>query len=155
MKAYLALQVFSRSVAKSLEFCREVLKLPEFQNSQATEEFIMIMNDIFDIFNSKSQAGYKLKRPMCNSNRKYWQPVLDRTKTYISSLTNGISGANMTKKDPKRTGFLGIVCNIQAIERIFENVVTEGKCSYLLTYKCSQDHLEHYFGVGKSVIVIY
>ena len=150
MKAYLALQVFSRSVAKSLKFCREVLKLPDFQHSEATEEFLLIMNDIFDLFNSKSPAGIKLKGPMRTSNKKYWQPVLERTRSYIGSLTNGVTGANMTRKDPKKTGFLGIVCNIQAIERIFDNVVTEGGCHYLLTYKCSQDHLEHFFGVVRS-----
>lgn len=40
MKCSLAAQTLSRSVADAIDFCREDLHLPEFQNSQATTEFI-------------------------------------------------------------------------------------------------------------------
>lgn len=40
MKCSLAAQTLSRSVADAIDFCREDLKLPQFQNSQATTEFI-------------------------------------------------------------------------------------------------------------------
>jgi len=40
MKVSLATQTLSRSVADALKFCRTELALPEFQGSEATEEFI-------------------------------------------------------------------------------------------------------------------
>jgi hypothetical protein len=40
MKVSLATQTLSRSVADAIKFCRERLLLPQFQGSEATEEFI-------------------------------------------------------------------------------------------------------------------
>jgi hypothetical protein len=40
MKVSLATQTLSRSVADAINFCREKLNLPQFQGSEATEEFI-------------------------------------------------------------------------------------------------------------------
>lgn len=53
MKVKLAVQVFSSSVSKALNFLRTIVKLPEFSDSLATERFCLIMNNIFDIFNSR------------------------------------------------------------------------------------------------------
>lgn len=61
MKVYLATQVFSRSVADALRFLR-TSGVPEFQGSEATEEFIRLMNDIFDIFNSRSTRAQGIVR---------------------------------------------------------------------------------------------
>ena len=77
MKVNLAVQIFSRSVAKSLKFCREVLKLPEFSESEPTEEFLLVVNDIFDLLNSRSP---KCSAPLRESNQQFWT-------TYLSSVT--------------------------------------------------------------------
>ena len=42
MKCSLAAHVLSKSVAAAIDFCREDLKLPEFQNSGPTTEFIRL-----------------------------------------------------------------------------------------------------------------
>ena len=149
MKAIYAIQVFSRSVGKSLKFCREVLKLPEFEHSEATEEFLYIMNDLFDVMNSRSSKGIKLQGPLRESNKQYWLPFFVKAHMYIYGLRNGNTGARMVTEDPKRTGFLGMICNIVAVERIFNQHVASGSLCFLLTYKLSQDFLEHYFGLGK------
>ena len=77
MKVKYAVQLMSRSVALSLKLCRENLQMPEFAGSEATEEFLFIMNDIFDIFNSTSKyAMFSLKRAISVENRADWLPVL-------------------------------------------------------------------------------
>lgn len=53
MKVYLMTQLFSRGVADALYFLR-TLGVPEFQGSEATERFIRLLNDLFDILNSRS-----------------------------------------------------------------------------------------------------
>ena len=53
MKVNLAVQVLSPRLGKSLKFCREVLKLPQFAGSEAIEEFCYFINDIFDLLNSR------------------------------------------------------------------------------------------------------
>lgn len=150
MKVVLATQIFSRSVAKSLKFCREVLKLPAFLNSKPTEEFLIIMNDTFDLLNSRSSKGIKFKGPLRLSNQEDWLPFFNEAREYLAGLTNGVTGAIMVKTDPKKTGFLGIICNIIAVIEIYKANVLHGPLDYLLTYKLSQDHLEHYFGIVRS-----
>ena len=146
MKVNLATQLFSNSVAKSLKFCREILQNPDFVGSEATEEFVKLMNDIFDFFNSKSPRQFLLQGPMSEKNKHVWEPFLASTTEYLRGMTN-FKGESMVKKDTRKTGFLAILCNIQAIKEIYKNVVVQGHLSYLLTYKLSQDHLEHFFGL--------
>ena len=141
MKVNLAVQIFSRSVAKSLKFCREVLKLPEFSESEPTEEFLLVVNDIFDILNSRSPKGIKCRAPLRESNQQYWSPCFEKTKEFFMGLTNGHTDKSLVRNDPKKAGFLGIICNIEAHKKIFTNVVLNGPLHYLLTYKLSQDHI--------------
>lgn len=42
------------SVANAFDFCKNTLKLPEFENCIATVKFTTIFN-LFDILNSKTQ----------------------------------------------------------------------------------------------------
>ena len=152
MKVKYAAQVLSRSVALSLKFCREELNLPQFQGSEATEEFLIMINNIFDIMNSRSKFSSSfsnMKNAMSEDNQEDWGPVLERTKTYILGLTT-VRGDSMTTKDSRKTGFMGIVCNIEAVMNIFNNNVDNGLLLYLCTYKLSQDPLEHFFGLIRA-----
>ena len=90
MKAIYAIQVFSRSVGRSLKFCREVLNLEEFQGSEATEEFLYIMNDIFDALNSRSSKGYKYQAPLRECNKDDWLPLFVNTHIYIYELCKNV-----------------------------------------------------------------
>lgn len=45
----------SSSVSKALEFCEFDLDLDEFEGASATARFCQIINDCFDIMNSKNQ----------------------------------------------------------------------------------------------------
>ena len=126
MKVSLATQLFSRSVAKSLKFCKEVLELKDFEGSEATEEFILNMNDIFDFMNSKSKYGYARKAAMRDDNKDDWQPFLQQTSAYLLGLKNCM-GATMVGDDRRKTGLLGILANIHAVQEIFKLVVTNAQ----------------------------
>lgn len=52
MNVKLAVQLFSRSVARGLNFYREKGH-PQFKNSEETEKFTLDLNNIFDCLNSK------------------------------------------------------------------------------------------------------
>ena len=147
MKVKYAVQVLSRRVSKSLKFCREHLKLDSFQNSEATEEFILIMNDIFDLFNSHvkySPSFYQFKNALSKDNKLLWENKIKHTEEYIRGLQT-IDGLNIVKNSPRKVGFIGILSNILAIKQIYVNVIENGPMSYLCTYKLSQDPLEHFF----------
>lgn len=54
LKVKLATQLLSRSVAKAIQFCESNLDLPEFKNFSPTSEFIMTINNVFNILNTRN-----------------------------------------------------------------------------------------------------
>lgn len=70
MKVRFAVQVFSSSVANALQMCRNVLHLENFQQSKATEDFLYMMNDLFDIFNSRNLRQKFYKCPINPNNHE-------------------------------------------------------------------------------------
>ena len=149
MSVKLATQLFSRSVAKALEFCRETLKLTDFQGSEGTQEFIQTMNDLFDFMNSRTKYGKGMKSAMSEENYEVWKPFLDMTEEYILGLKSQ-AGKNMVSEDSRKTGFIGFIANIHSVQKIFSLIVAGGHLQYLCIYKLSQDHLEHFFGLIRA-----
>ena len=148
MKVALATQVLSQSVADALRFCRTELNLPEFQGSQATEEFIEVFNELFDVLNSKNFLGRGKKAPMQLSNEDSWSKVFQRSRQYISGLRL-LDGTRLIHSK-RKTGLVGFLINMKSVENIFDRFVRTNRLKYLLTYKLSQDHLELFFGCVRS-----
>lgn len=69
MKVKLATQLLSKSVAKALLLCDQVLKSSQFLDSSATINFLEIMNDFFDSMNSRKCHFYECKRPIDPHNK--------------------------------------------------------------------------------------
>lgn len=86
MKVKLASQLLSRSVAVALKFCREILKLDDFKDSEGTETFVMIFNNRFDIFNSRRLTQHGFSHPLSNANKTEIFDYLDKVKKYIVNL---------------------------------------------------------------------
>ena len=57
MNVRMATQRLSSSVADAVEFLDVSMKLPQFKNSQATVNFIRIIDRAFDILNSRNPLG--------------------------------------------------------------------------------------------------
>lgn len=65
MKVKLATQLMSRSVAKAIQFCQD-LKLPAFDNSDATIKILLLLNDLFDILNSRNLKNVGFKKTVAS-----------------------------------------------------------------------------------------
>ena len=148
MKVHLAVQLFSNSVANALDYCRDILKLPQFKGSEATSEFLRIINDIFDVLNSRFPNRLGSKAPMSLKNKDNWMQIFERTEKYILNLTDIDGKKVLTGRN--KTGFLGILVNIHTFKMLFCDIVENGNLPFLLTYKCCQDHLESFFGCIRS-----
>ncbi|VEN42830.1 unnamed protein product [Callosobruchus maculatus] len=154
MKVKLASQTLSKSVADGLGFLREDVREPEintkFAGSEATEEFLLLFNDCFDIMNSCSQySTYKFKRALSASTSGYIFDRLLDIKKYISSLK--YAGRSILLSG-RKCGFLGMLINIESILGLYHHFIASEmpKLKYLLTYKLSQDHLEIFFSAIRS-----
>jgi len=148
MKVSLAAQTLSNSVADALRFCRTELALPDFQGSEATEDFIRVFNDLFDVMNSRNVFGRNLKAPMTLINENQWSSVFEKASTYIKGLS--LPDGTKVVHSRRKTGFLGFLHNLHSLRKMFNDYVRTGRLKYLLTYKLSQDHLELFFGCIRS-----
>lgn len=83
MKVKLATQLLSRSVASALRLCEETLRPMNFKDSGPTRAFIIIINDLFDVFNSRARGKYGFKKPVCANNAEELFAFLEKAKDYI------------------------------------------------------------------------
>lgn len=149
MKVRLAAQILSRSVADSLQYCKDKLKLDDFQNADATIKFLNIFNDLFDILNSKSLKQTGFKQALCSKNISMFKNKLETCKTYITALKT--SKGEPLHVGRRKTGFLGFLICINSAQVLYK-VWCEDKdlLKYIPCYKLNQDHIELLFGCIRS-----
>lgn len=149
MKVRLAAQTISKSVSDALTFLRDDMKCPEFQDSEATSKFLLIFNNLFDIFNSRNRlTKYSFKKPLSKINEQSIFQYFETIKSYIIGLT---LKSRPILQSQRKTGFLGFLICMESLQSMYMYYVKEKQLlKYILTYKLSQDHLELFFGAVRS-----
>lgn len=152
LKTNCAAQLFSESVASALE-CLLSLGLPPFQNCIGTIQFLRLINNLFDIFNSRNYYGKGFKGPLLPETFNKINHVLIEAKTIFVTLSD-ISN-NQIIKGKRKLGFLGFLLNAESLKWLYQNYVSPKVMPfpYLLTYKFSQDHLELFLKMLRQVLV--
>ncbi|KAM7286096.1 THAP domain-containing 9 [Ixodes scapularis] len=150
MKVNLAAQVISSSVADALEFCNIDLKDQTFTDSEATVKFIRIFDKLFDMMNSRNPLAKNFKAPLKMSRQHLWKPSFEEAARYILGLKD-VRG-QLLYLTRRKTAFVGFLVAMKTFEGLCETLLggPEPLMRYLLTYKCSQDHLELFFGAIRS-----
>lgn len=148
MKVKLATQLFSLSVADAIDFCREDLNLPIFRESAPTTRFLRTINNIFDIFNSRSMSQYGFKRAVNEGNASAIFEYLDKAIKYLANLKCD-KGPLLTQSQ-RKVGFLGFIGCAEAVRHFYKTLIATGELIFFPFYKTSQDHLELFFGNIRS-----
>lgn len=146
MSVKLAAQVLSSSVADAIDFMRQSGN-SLFAGSEATVEYIRILDRIFDLMNCKDPFGKGFKSALRLENKDVWMNVLKETKAYL--LTLKVNGKNILEHR-RKTPVLGFIVNITSFENLAMDLLQSDEFKYFLTYKCSQDHLEMYFSCVRA-----
>lgn len=107
MKVNIAAQTLSSSVADAIDFCRS-LNIKGFEDSEATTQFIRIIDRWFDILNSRNLHGVGYKSSLRSTNIEQRTKDLNEIKNYILKITWGPCKGLMVEHS-KKTGFLGKV----------------------------------------------
>ncbi|KAL3217407.1 hypothetical protein MRX96_032409 [Rhipicephalus microplus] len=144
MKVRYAAQALSSSVADALDFCENVLKLPQFRGASATSKFVRVFDHLFDLFNSRNPFARSYKAPLRKQNEACWKPFFAYTQAYIKGLRD--PAGRPVLEGLKKTGFVGFLICMASTEKMFDELVGQGKLKYLLTHKLSRDHAENFFG---------
>lgn len=84
MRVYLAVQVLSNSVADSMMFFKSSPQYgSRFKNCDATVKFVKIINNLFDIFNSKSNFAFGFKKAISKQNFDTIIDVISRNAMFL------------------------------------------------------------------------
>lgn len=112
MKVSVAVQTSSASVVSAITFLRKNGN-PNFKDSHATCEFILPINNLFDILNSKSKFGMHFKAPITTKNYEEISNYLINGIKIITSLTheNGLKIVN----GPRKTFIRGFAISAKSI----------------------------------------
>ncbi len=85
MKVAIAAQTLSNSVAAGLMYLKNI-KVPQFLDSDETAEFVLKINNLFDILNSKSKYGKHYKSPIRLENLDELKYYVHETIAYLKEL---------------------------------------------------------------------
>lgn len=153
MNVRLAAQTLSSSVADAIEFLDVSMKLAQFNNSQATVNFIRILDRAFDILNSRNPMGKGYKQPLRQQSRGTWESILKSTVDYLLSLVTITDGKKkLLSTHNRKTFVIGFVITIKSIIEMSDEMFSlpENPFKYIMTYKFSQDHIELLFSCVRS-----
>ena len=144
MKISVATQLFSHSVAAALTFLRKI-KLKGFENSKPTSDVVLLMNDFFDMLNSKSKIGKRTKQPIDSEYFIDIENSLCEAISFLKSLkdTNGV----LLIQGPRKAFVIGFCVSANSIHAISRYLLDrqESAFEYILAYKFSQDAIEMFF----------
>lgn len=148
MKVGLAVQTLSASVSKALLFCKE-LNLTHFDGCEATAEFCLIINNVFDILNSRnffSRSEYG--QALSNKNFDMYSKKILEYIDYLKQLTD--TSGTLLINTRRKTGFLGLIVCLTCVQTLYRDLVITNYLKFILTYKLSQDHIETFFGAVRQ-----
>jgi len=147
MKVELATQLLSKSVADALKSCKLNLNIPDFEEVDATIEFIEIFNSVFDILNSRSCNAINEKKALCKENFNFIANFTNMFTKYIKNLK--IKEKNEfvpVLESSRKTGFIGLLVCLNSLIHLYDKLISTDKLKHIKLYKISQDHLELFFG---------
>ena len=137
MKVSVAAQTFSHSVSAAITFLRK-LRLKEFKDSKATSEFLMMINNLFDMLNSKRKFGKHTKRPITLANYLDIEASLETYIDFLLSLKD-TSGIPLIK-GPRQCFVTGFYISARSILAISKKLLQRETLplEYVLTYCLSR-----------------
>ena len=144
MNVKVAAQTLSSSVADAIEFMMKSGH-PDFADAQGTIRFIRVIDQLFDLLNSRSPFGKGFKKPLFLHDSARWKSTVQKSISYLIKLSDK-SGTPLIKHR-RKTFVLGFIVALTSIRDLACLLLarSEHPFKYVLTYKCSQDHLELLF----------
>ena len=115
MNVRLAAQTLSSSVANAIEFLEKSLKLPEFQNSNGTVEFLRTIDKLFDMLNSRNPLGNGFKTPLKLVNKSVWEEIFTSSAHYLLSLKTDTETPQLLSKSHCSSLLLLLASNQQYV----------------------------------------
>ncbi|CAG9773212.1 unnamed protein product [Ceutorhynchus assimilis] len=102
------------------------------------------MNNVFDIFNSRSLIPPGFKKALCEKNVTPTENFINNAIDYISQLR--FFDGELLINSKRKTGFLGLIISLKSALALYNDLIMDQKnLLYLPLYKVSRDHLDLMF----------
>lgn len=134
MNVPMATQLLSHSTAVALRQYQ-----PNNQFALDLANFISIVNDWFDVMNSRNLLESQCTKKPFGVNITHQNMILDKMFELISTMRCAHSSELLPFQD-------GILVSINSTKLLFRDMVKDYEITYLLTKKINQDALENFFG---------
>ncbi|KAL5239031.1 hypothetical protein ACI65C_006441 [Semiaphis heraclei] len=137
-------KIFSKSMAVGIRFYRNKEK-ELFKNSEETEDFTPMINNLFDALNRK----YSVEG---NPNGSKDFEVLNKAMEWLDSWEMNVNqgvikdGEFLTHQTSE-----GLRVTIKSTIELSQYLLNECKFAYVLTAKMNQDNLEKFFGIIRQI----
>ncbi|KAL1513577.1 hypothetical protein ABEB36_002972 [Hypothenemus hampei] len=142
MKVKFAAHALSSSVANAITFLNKE-GISEFTNSEATVQFIKVIDRIFDFLNLRNPFGKGYKKPIYLKDLSFLQQMMEEKINYLFCVRR--KDGVLLHKTARRTFIIGFAVSIKSTVEIAKEILQQPHHKYLLTYFFSQDFLEIYF----------
>jgi hypothetical protein len=139
MKVKLAAQLFSDSVSKALALA-QTLNIDGFEDCYPTQHLCSVVNNLFDILNSKSVFGKEYKAPLSLSRLEQVKSFLVDTREMFLQMRTGTGKLVCTGRSYLSVvGFASnITCVLKLSDFLLRKVIGGKPIDYFLTYKLSR-----------------
>lgn len=134
-----AAQLLSNTVAKAIEYCGSNGGISNF-NWEECQKFIKLINDWFDLFNSKTKFGTCSGCNAFGTNINSQISLLNEVTSQISVMIVGGKKAKSLLPFQK-----GILLNNKSLIQIYNYLKSKYDIQYIMTYHLNQDVLENFF----------
>lgn len=103
--------------------------MPQFADSEATTYFIRVINDAFDILNSRSKDCFGFKRALCCEN-------IDEINSFVSTATKYLSKLKFSNNElliesRRKTGFVGLIVSLKNLNLLYSSYIKTEKLSFI------------------------
>lgn len=148
MNVRIAAQTLSESTATSIEYLNMVMENEKFLHSEATVQYLRVMNNLFDIMNTKPKhCNDKYKRPMSEDNINEVQEYFEFAKKYLKELQIMEEGVKISiLQSDSNTAYLGFYHNMTSFIGIYNDHIKANGISEFYTFDVCQDKVESFFG---------
>ena len=145
MNVSLAGQSLSQSVADAFLYLQS-FGVEQFADCEGTVNFILKMNRLFDLLNSRSPFASGYKRPLSLQWMPEWKEALLDSIHYLEGLRES-PGGTLLLNGRRKVFVVGFIVTAKSTLAVATELLTRtiDPFKYVLTYKFSQDHIELLF----------
>lgn len=143
-----ATKLFSKTNSRAIRWYGQE-NLLDYEDWEVAADVFEMMNDWFDVFNSKVNYGCSLSQAAYGKNLPKQDETLDKVTDLMKVIEFG-------KKDSLRPFQKGIILNNKSLKKLLEYLkekheTEQFKISYILTNRLNQDCLENLFSIIRAM----